>query len=100
MDKKEYYERLAHIEKEYRKAKEALAIECAKCNNPYQVGDILSNGGSTIIRVDKISYRYGCTGELPYCVYDGMALKKDLAPRKVKPLTGALYQFDKIIKLN
>lgn len=100
MDKKEYNERLARIEKEYEKAKEALAIECAKSNNPYQVGDILSNGGSTIIRVDKISYHYGYGGELPYCVYSGMALKKDLTPRKVKPLTGALHQSEKTIKLN
>jgi len=100
MDKKEYNERLAHIEKEYRKAKEALAIECVKSNNPYKVGDILSNGGSTIIRVDKISYHYGYAGELPYCVYDGIALKKDLTPRKTKPFTGALCQYDKIIKLN
>lgn len=99
MTKQEYDERLAVLKKEYDRAKDNIAIEYAKSNNPYIVGDILSNDRGVIIRVDKIAYRYGIDG-MPYCSYSGIALKKDLTPRKTKPFTDTIYQSDKIIKLN
>ncbi len=100
MTKQEYDERLAALKKQYEKAKNDLAIEFAKSNNPYKVGDILSNGRRNVtISVEKITYRYGYDGT-PYCVYHGTALKKDLTPRKVNPLTDAIHQDTDIIKLN
>lgn len=100
MDRKEYHERLAQIERNYKMAKSALAAECAKSNNPYQGGDIITNGSGTIIIVEKIEWQYGYGDGLPYCVYSGTALKKDLTPRKVRPFRDTIYQSDKIQKLN
>ncbi len=99
MTKQEYNERLAVLKKQFEKDKNNLAIEFAKSNNTYKVGDILSNDRGVIIRVEKISYRYGVDGT-PYCSFFGTALKKDLTPRKVKPLTDTIYQSNEIIKLN
>lgn len=100
MTKQEYEERLAALKKQFEKDKNKLSVEFAKSNNPYKVGDILSSGRGVIIRVEKISYRYSYDGT-PYCVYSGTALKKDLTPRKVSPLTDVICQYDKIInKLN
>lgn len=100
MTKQEYDERLATLKKQFEQAKNDLAIEFAKSNNPYKVGDILScESRKVIIRVEKITYRYSYDGT-PYCVYNGPALKKDLTPRKVSPLSDSIGQDDKIIKLN
>lgn len=100
MTKQEYDERLAALKKQFEKAKIDLAIEFAKSNNPYKEGDILSNASrKVIIRVEKITFRYSYDGT-PICVYEGPALKKDLTPRKVSPISDAIWQDDKIIKLN
>nr|DAF67732.1 MAG TPA: hypothetical protein [Caudoviricetes sp.] len=53
MTEKEYDDRLSQIEKEYKKAKENLVIECAKSNNPYNIGDIITNGCGIIIKIEK-----------------------------------------------
>ncbi len=92
MNKDEYKKRVAEMEARYNKERLALAKAYADANNPYSVGDILTNG-TTIIKVERIRYaqRSGYS-EFPLCIYEGTALKKDLTPRKVQPLRGQLYQ--------
>lgn len=99
MTKQEYDKRLATIETAYKQSKESLAIEYAKANNPYSIGDIIKNPRGSIIKIESISYRISCEG-VPYCVYKGAALKKDLTPRKVQPLYDTIHQDKDVIKLN
>lgn len=96
MDKEEYKKRKAEMEARHKQEEIDLAIEYAKANNPYKVGDILTNGRTAIIRVERIKYSRGSTwggySEFPFCVYEGTVLKKDLTPRKVSPFKDGIIQ--------
>lgn len=96
MDKDEYKKRVAEMEARHKKESNDLAIEYAKANNPYEVGDILTDGRGTTIQVDRICYSRGTTwggySEFPFCVYEGALLKKDLTPRKASPLRDSISQ--------
>lgn len=100
MDKNEYNQRLFEIKKRFEEDKKQLAIECAASNNPYSVGDILKDDSGVIILVERILFSYGYGEELPYCVYEGKTLKKDLTPRKVKPFKETVAQMRVVAKLN
>lgn len=95
MNKDEYKKRVAEMEARHTKEKLDLAKAYADANNPYYVGDILTDGRVTI-RVERIKYSLGSTwggySECPFCVYEGTALKKDLTPRKVSPLKDHIIQ--------
>lgn len=96
MDKDEYKKRVAEMEARHKKESDDLAEEYAKANNPYKVGDILTDGGDRTIQVDRIRYSRGTTwggySEFPFCVYEGLRLKKDLTPRKVSPFRDSISQ--------
>lgn len=92
MTNEEYDKRKAEMATRHRKEDTALAIQFAKENNPYKVGDILMDDSGKIIRVERITYSQGYYGNYPYCNYEGPALKKDLTPRKVSPTRGTICQ--------
>ncbi len=102
MDKEEYKKRVAEMEARHEKESLDLAIAYAKANNPYSVGDILTDGRATI-RVERIKYSrgsiWGGFTEFPFCVYEGTALKKDLTPRKVSPFRDRIIQTNVKAKL-
>lgn len=81
MTKEHYNDRLAAIEKNYRKQIESLNEDYANANNPYKPGDVFTDH----IGVIKIENLKGWT--IPYCekfpsyVYEGVELKKDGTPK-------------------
>lgn len=92
MTNEEYDKRKAEMATRHRKENDALAIQFAKENNPYKVGDILMDDIGQIIRVERITYTQGYYGKYPYCNYEGPALKKDFTPRKVSPTRRTIAQ--------
>lgn len=96
MDKEEYKKRKAEMEARHEQEKKDLAIAYAKANNPYKVGDILTDGRGRTIQVDRICYSRGTTwggySEFPFCIYEGAVLKKDLTPRKASPFRDSISQ--------
>lgn len=75
MTEEEYLRRLDLIKKAYEVDKRNLAIEFAKSNNPYKVGDVIEDHIGKLkiekIMVNIINY------DLPNCNYYGVELKKD-----------------------
>lgn len=100
MTKQEYWTRFNAIQKQFEDNKRELARTCAYSNNPYKVGDIIKDDKGSIIQIERIMYSYGYGDDIPFCVYEGKSLKKDLTPRKVKPLREKLFQSRVIAKLN
>ncbi len=80
MTKEEYQDRIKQIDAKHKKMKTDLAIEYAKSNNPYKVGDIVEDHIGKIrierICISKIIIDYPC------CTYYGVELKKDGTPCK------------------
>jgi hypothetical protein len=74
MTYEEYLEKKSAIEKEKNSLIRQLSKEYALNNNPYKIGDTISDRWCTIL-IEKIevSYSFG----KPYCVYSGTKLKKD-----------------------
>ena len=88
MTKSEYATALKDLEKEYRERQNRIHIEYAMSNNPYNVGDVLTDGFNTI-KVIKI--RVSAFGSVPQCVYEGVRLTKKFAPYKTGE-TASIYQ--------
>jgi hypothetical protein len=83
MELKDYELRLKEINERFEKEKRELAKDYAFANNPYKIGDIISDSVGSI-KVDLIQHTIGGTfiGKYPQCVYSGIELKKDLTPKK------------------
>lgn len=81
MEEIEYLDKLKNIEKVAEKQKADLMIEFAMSNAKFKKGDIVKNH-NYIILVDKITVSKVFMGSLPKAIYHGVALKKDLTPRK------------------
>lgn len=77
----EYKEKVQLIHEEKERAIGKLNIEFAKANNPYKVGDKVTDHIGTIL-IEKISVSAGAYNRLPCCVYFGPELKKDGEPKK------------------
>ena len=79
MTYEEYLEKKKAIEYEKNSLIRQLSKEYALNNNPYKIGDTISDRWCTIL-IEKIevSYSFG----KPYCVYSGTKLKKDGTPYK------------------
>jgi len=89
MEREEYLRKLKELELSQAKQRKDLAIEYAKLNNPYNVGDIISDHIGTI-KIESISFDWGWNNS-PQCVYNGVILKKDLTPNKLNKKT-SVYQ--------
>lgn len=74
MTKEQYYEKLKAIEKQYEEIKKSLYREYAFANNPYKVGDFITDHAATI-QIEKIQVYYSY--DMPACVYTGTQYNKD-----------------------
>ena len=80
MSIEEYKEKQKELKAEYRKKEQALDIEFAKANNPYKVGDIVTDHIGSI-NIERISYGY-TFDSMPCAIYIGSELKKDGTEKK------------------
>lgn len=81
MTREEFERELKTLEEKHTNEKRELFIRCAKSNQKYKTGDVITDHAKTI-QVDHIRYqgsRFGC---LPQAVYYGYVLKKDGTKRK------------------
>ena len=76
----EYKEKQKELKAEYTKKGQALDIEFANANNPYKVGDIVTDHVGSI-EVERISYGYSID-YVPCVIYIGTELKKDGTKKK------------------
>jgi hypothetical protein len=74
----EYKLKLNDIEKRFEEDKRILARDYAYSNNPNKIGDIVTDHIGSI-KIERIKYTLGWVSmkELPFCVYEGIELKKD-----------------------
>ena len=73
---------LKKIEAECEEKKKSSIIAYCDANNPYDIGDIISDHLSTI-KIDKIKYTRGMLRLDPECIYYGEKLRKsDMKPFK------------------
>lgn len=78
-----YRKEIKQIESEFLLKKSELAKMYAFENNPYKIGDIVTDHIGSII-IEKIQFTRPYGDKLPYCVYYGFELKKDGNIRKDK----------------
>lgn len=76
-----YKAHIAEIEKEMQAKKDKLIREYASANNPYKIGDIITDSIGSLI-IEKINFVRPSYNTLPSCVYYGTELKKDGTPMK------------------
>lgn len=76
MELKEYNEKLKEITSEAEKKKLNLMKEFALSNNPYKIGDKITDHAGTII-VEKMHVGFATLSGVPGMVYFGIELNKD-----------------------
>ena len=82
MTEEEYEAKRTFIQKEYNNKLKALNKECASSNNPYKIGDVITDHYHTI-RIERIGLSsHKAHNDMPQCVYRGVELKKDGTPKK------------------
>ena len=81
MTEQEYREKLKELKSEYETKKSLLAREFAYSNNPYKIGDIITDDFS-IIKIESFCYCDYVSGYLPNVGYNGIELTKKLIPKK------------------
>ncbi len=79
MTPEQYKQSLMLIEEDFKKKKTELMVEYAKSKRIYSVGDIIEKHGEI---VQVTSFSAGVSISLPYPIYRGDVLKKDLTKRK------------------
>jgi vacuolar-type H+-ATPase subunit F/Vma7 len=89
MTLQEYKDKLQEIKNETTKKEQTLAIEYAKANNPYKVGDIVTDHIGSVI-VEKMNYTI-TLNNIPCVVYVGSELSKD-GTKKKKNSVRNVYQ--------
>ena len=80
MEYQEYEDRLRELKVEFEQKKSKLIKEYVDANNPYKIGDKVTDHANSII-IEKIKYHISLTG-IPCAVYYGSELKKDGTPKK------------------
>ena len=76
MSHEEYKAQVKVIEERAETEKKELAKNYATDNNPYNVGDIITDHMGSV-KVDIIQISLGNQREPPQCVYNGIILNKD-----------------------
>jgi len=87
----QYLQMLKDLENDFNKERRKLAVRYAQANNPYKIGDIISDHSDTI-KIENIGFDWGYNNN-PSCVYTGVILKKDLTPNKLNKKT-SIYQIN------
>jgi hypothetical protein len=95
MTREELDEKLKHMEQEFYDTKQQVIKKFCFENNPYKIGDIITNG-TDIISIDKIMY----SSVNKSCVYQGRVLTKKLEPTKIKKVQIISQFYDVTKKLN
>lgn len=90
MELQEYNAKLDLLKNEFEQAKINLAIDFIKSNNPYNVGDVITDHVGTI-KINYIKYSMGSFGSPPCAVYYGIELNKDGSQNK-RGNTRCIYQ--------
>lgn len=85
----EYKEKLQEIKNEAIKKEQILAVEYAKANNPYKVGDIVTDHVGSI-QVERITYTMDINN-IPCAVFIGYELNKNGSKKKIDSLRN-VYQ--------
>ena len=81
MTKEEFTLEKIQIDKERDEKYTSLCSKYATIHNPYKVGDIVKDHVGSV-KIEKISFTIQYGTNIPYCIYFGLELKKDLTPRK------------------
>ena len=80
MDVNTYFQKVKDLESEHYKRKEDLMKEFVRANDPYKIGDKVTDHFGTII-IESKKYDWGFSS-YPGAVYFGVELKKDGTPTK------------------
>ena len=80
MEYQEFEDRLRELKVEFEQKKTKLIKEYVDANNPYKIGDKVTDHVCSII-IEKIKYHMSSSG-FPCAVYYGPELKKDGTPKK------------------
>jgi len=80
MNKEEYEELKRDIDRQAEKDKTALLIQFVDLNNPYKIGDVVTDHIGSV-RYDELKYTTTGSGT-PTAVYVGIELKKNGTPKK------------------
>lgn len=81
MKKEDYENKKKELEKEYETKKSVLMREFVDSNNPYKIGDIVTDHIGSV-RIERIKYTWGYYNVPPGAVYYGIELLKNGTPNK------------------
>lgn len=82
MDKETLKTKLKELQEQFKIDEKNIIREFAFSNNPYKIGDIVTDHIGSI-KIEKIKYSYSANfDELPQCVYYGIELNKNGKPSK------------------
>ena len=100
MTYEEYCDEKERLQKEYRDNLLELDQKCTSENNPFKIGDIISNG-MKVIKIERIETEsFGNNFILPYCVYYGTELTRaKLLPKKTQKPNAYIKQNCRIEKI-
>ena len=96
MTELDYKKELNEIEENYKAAKSVLYKKYAKSQIIYNIGDVVTNGLTTI-KIEKYGTYIGL-GK-PEIIYTGVELRKDMSPKKRQEIT-SIYGNENTEKLN
>jgi len=80
MSYEEYLQKAKELESEFQNKKIVLMKAYVSANNPYKIGDKITDHMGTII-IEKIGFNRSMDGK-PTATYTGLELKKDGTPTK------------------
>ena len=80
MNHEVYLQKVKELEKEFKNKKVTLTKEFITSNNPYKIGDKVTDRIGSII-IEKIGYSWGYDNK-PCAIYSGLELRKDGIPTK------------------
>jgi len=80
MNHEEYLQKVKELESEFENKKVELMKEFVRVNNPYKIGDKVTDHIGSII-IEKMGFAWGY-GNKPCATYTGIELKKDGTPTK------------------
>lgn len=81
MNYDEYLQKVKELERELGHKKAALMMEFVNANNPYKIGDKITDHIGSII-IEKMGYAWNYPDSNPCATYYGLELKKDGTPNK------------------
>ena len=91
MNLEEYNALIKQAEEDFLLKKKQITRDCALSNNPYKVGDVITDHVGSI-KIEKIKYAFGRFGELPCCTYEGVILNKNGEPSTKKDNKRGVWQ--------